>query len=119
MKNINPLFYLLNSYKNFLELNYDNSFILTDKDSFKKKTYAFAKSIYSLMDIKDYTGYAIKSNNEGVNIFYKNTLIVTYKNDFLYKIKTESQLKMHLLIEWGNLLEFSKKENKEQLLLAI
>lgn len=109
MKNYNPVNILLNSYKSYLKLDYKQSFVLNDTKSLNIKLDAFIKSILALMKLKGYSGYNIKLSDKGINVFKDHTLIITYPHKFLFNIKNESSLKFHLLIEWGNLIEFESK----------
>lgn len=117
MQKYNPINILLNSYKNYLQLDYKQSFVLNDTKSLNSKLDAFIKSILVLMKLKGYSGYNIKVSDNGISIFKYHTLIVTYPTKFLFNIKNESSLKFHLLIEWGNLIEFENK--KENALIAL
>ena len=113
----NPVNFMLAEYKSQFKsyAEYKNSFLVHDEKSEYKKLMAFCKSLSEIMKINNIT-YSIKENTNKIDLFYRNTLLITYEIDLFKTLKTESSLKFQFLIEWGILLNLN---NKKQLLIAL
>lgn len=116
-KGVSPMSFLINAYKNYLKINYENSFVIQDEESNKEKLRAFVKSLLFLMKYKGIEGYNYIENDSdnSIDIFKDNMLVVTYSNEYFKNIKTETNLKLNFLSEWGLLLE----QQEEKGLIAL
>lgn len=106
----NPTQYMLIAYKNSIGNSiYHDSFKTNEPDISQKKLIAFCKSLVDLMNFKGFNYHYIQYENS-VAIYSHDTLMISYDNTILSNIKNENSLKFQLFVEWGLLIEISKKE---------
>ena len=113
---LNPVEFMMNSYKNNIEFEYNLSFHIQELNLEKTKVLYFCNAIVNLMKLKGNKNIYLNISENGIDIFNAHTLIVTYHYDLFKTIKNERALKFHFLIEWGNIMN---EVNKKQLLIAI
>ena len=75
------------------------------------KLKCFIKSIIDLMYLKGYELKYQSVDNNTIDVYIGNTLLVTYNSDIFNSVKTETSLKFQFLLEWGMLLENLSKYN--------
>ena len=106
----NPTQYMLISYKNSIGNSiYHESFKSNEPDISQKKLVAFSKSLVDIMNFKGFNYHYIKYENS-VAIYSNETLMISYDSTIINNIKNENSLKFQLFVEWGLLIELSKKE---------
>ena len=113
---LNPVEFMINSYKNNIEFEYELSFNIQDKAIEKTKVLCFCNAIVNLMKLKGNENVFLNVSEKGIDIFNSHTLIVTYSYELFKTIKNERSLKFQFLIEWGNIMT---EVNKKQLLIAM
>ena len=115
----NPVTYMLSIYKQHYNSHseYDASFFIHDERMEYRKLFAFCKSLSSIMELNNIS-YSINENEKEkkIDLFFKDTLLVTYETNLFETIRNENSLKFQFLVEWGILLELN---NKKQLLIAL
>lgn len=105
----NPVTYMLLVYKNTLGGLYEASFKDKSEEMKDLKLKAFCSSLVSIMVYKEFN-FKYSMNDKGLDIFLDNTLMVSYDTSIIENIKNENSLKFQLFVEWGLLIELTKKE---------
>lgn len=105
----NPTNYMLLAYRNHMGDLYENSFKDNSKEMKFLKLKAFCTSLVSLMKFKEFN-FRYTLSDKGLDIFLDNTLMVSYDTSIIENIKNENSLKFQLFVEWGLLIDLTKKE---------